>query len=322
MMPYAYGNRMAYNVRTNAGEVHATHTVLSMQFQRYLWQDLIGVLKWELPESWSYDYFTGVLYWAGYIAVFNTDKFGVIPQYASPMGFNVFYEPTQMVVNSPLFAPAQPTIGVQCTVIRITPDWCGLEDIVTYYADLMATCCSAVGVNLINSKLAYVFFGKNEAMSQTFKGLYDRIASGEPSVVLDKDCINPNGEPNWSLFDTGVASNYITDKLLVDLEKIRNMFRTHVGIPNSNTEKKERQLVDEVNSNNTATRMLTDTMLDRARRGVEQTNRMFGLDISVDWRYDPDEEILSKLDGDAADGQRSDGRNASARGAGQAAGNR
>lgn len=301
MMPYYYGGRMSYNVRRNDGGVHGTDTDISHFFQRLLWQDIIGVLKWNLPRDWDYDYFTYTLYFDGYITVVNTDMFGVIPVTGRPMGYNVQYQPTHMVISNPLLkGMLTPRIGTQCAVIRLTPDWTGVEDIITYYADLMATACSAIGVNLINSKLAYVLISGNTAQAETLRGIYGKIASGEPAVIIDKDVMDVGGNPKWVLFDTNVSQHYITDKLLVDLEKIHNQFRTWIGIPNGNTEKKERMIVDEVNSNNNSTKLLTDTMLDRLNRGIDMAKKLFGLpELSVDWRY-KDEELLSEPDGGTA----------------------
>lgn len=293
MSPFLYNQQNFYNTRVGQPTVHAAGTQLVEMFKRYLYADMIGVIEWDMPDYWSYDYFTYTLYWYGYIAIIRTDKFGVIPQMCSPYGYNVFYEPTHVIINNPLLSGmTTPAIGTQCAVIRLMADWCGMDDIVGYYAQLMATTCSAVGVNLINSKLAYVLFANTTAGSATLKEMYSKIASGEPAVCVDKDVINIDGTPSWQLFDLNVSNHYITDKLLVDLEKIRNMFRTHVGIPNSNTEKKERQIVDEVNSNNTATRMLTDSMLSRIQKGLDMTHKLFkDVKLTAKWRFNPDEEI-------------------------------
>lgn len=62
------------------------------------------------------------------------------------------------------------------------------------------------------------------------------------------------------------------------------MFDTAIGIPNANTDKKERLITDEVNANNTETRTLADLWLETLNTGVKQTNDMFGTNITVKWR--------------------------------------
>ena len=70
------------------------------------------------------------------------------------------------------------------------------------------------------------------------------------------------------------------------------MFDTDIGIPNSNTDKKERLIVDEVNSNNEETLSKCSLWLDHCKKGCDKINQMFGnylqTEISVDWRFKTD----------------------------------
>lgn len=292
MTPCGYGQQMLYNsaVKPKNG-ISATNSEMSLFFQRYLWQDLIGAFKWKIPDHWSYDYLTYSIFMYGFVAVINTDKFGVIPQICSLKGYNIYYEPTRAVItNHLLHGIKEPVIGKQCTLIRLNADYSGMWDLVTYYADLLASMCSAVGVNIINSKLAFIFFGNNKAQGETLKKIYDDISAGKPAVFADKAVLNPDGTPAWTFFDSNVSQHYILDKLLVDMDKIINQFRTRCGIANANMEKKEREIVDEVNSNNDATAIAPESRLDRLKKGVKETVEMFHVKLSVDWRYKPNEQ--------------------------------
>ena len=63
-----------------------------------------------------------------------------------------------------------------------------------------------------------------------------------------------------------------------------------MGIPNTNTSKKERMLTDEVNSNNVETAAKASLGLDSLQRGCERVHKLFGIDKStlwVDWRFPP-----------------------------------
>lgn len=68
------------------------------------------------------------------------------------------------------------------------------------------------------------------------------------------------------------------------MRKIEQMFATDIGIPNANTDKKERMIVDEVNSNNFETQSRCDMWLMSMQKEFEKANKMFGLNLSVDWR--------------------------------------
>ena len=68
------------------------------------------------------------------------------------------------------------------------------------------------------------------------------------------------------------------------MRKIEQMFNTDVGIPNANTDKKERLLVDEVNSNNDFILVNIDHMYEERKIAVEEINKKFGLNITVEKR--------------------------------------
>lgn len=146
----------------------------------------MSVFEWDLPETWNKDYFLYVLYCWGYVAVINTDKFGVIPQGCGLKGYDVFYAPTHAVIANPLLSGIlEPRIGTQCELMKLQPDFSGILDLVGHYAEQMALASQSVSVNLLNSKLSYVFTAKTKALAESLKKMYDQIASGEPAVVID-----------------------------------------------------------------------------------------------------------------------------------------
>lgn len=244
-----------------------------------------------MPSTWAKDYFLYTLYSYGYIAVIETDKFGVIPQGCGLNGYDVFYRPTNAVISNPLLRGiVQPHIGTQCAIIKLQPDYGGVMDLVTKYADIMAMTMQTAGCNIEASKLAYVFTAENKTCAESFKKMFDKIAGGEPMVVQDAKLKKADGNSAWEMFTNNLRNNYIAGDLLVDLQKWRNMFCTEIGIPNANTEKKERMLTDEVNANNQETYTKADLWLQELQEGVEQAKSLFpSLELSVNWRYKPKE---------------------------------
>ena len=84
---------------------------------------------------------------------------------------------------------------------------------------------------------------------------------------------------------TELAQNFIVPELIDTLRNLRDMFDTEVGIPNTNTRKKERMTDDEVNANNTETKTMCEMWLEMLQDGVKKAKKMFGLkSFSVDWR--------------------------------------
>lgn len=261
---------------------------LARFFQRYLLQKTFSVFKWTLPGHWSIEYFLHVLYGWGYIAIVKTDKFGVIPQGCGLRGYDVFYRPTNAVIVNPLLRGiTEPRIGKECVLLKLAPDFGGVMDLVEYYGSMMALAAQTAGANLSNSKLSYIFSASTKAAADSFKTMHDKIANGELSVVVDKALFNSDGSPNWTNFTQNVGQNYIADKLFEDLRKLEQRFDTAIGIPNANTDKKERLIVDEVNANNVETVTLCELWLEELKKGCAEANKMFGIEMGVDWRHKP-----------------------------------
>ena len=287
IIPSNYEFENLYNSMRSPSSVHCRNTALVEYYTKYLLEKAISVFKFDgLPETWARNYFEYVLFGYGHIAVINTDKYGVIPQMSGLTGYNVFYQPTIATIANPLLDGLKTLeIGTQCEIIKLQPNYSGVMDIVTTYADLMALCVETAGINLLNSKMSYIFFSQNKASAETFKKLYDKVASGEPMAVLDKSLLDDEGNPAWTMFTQNVGQNYITDKILNDLQTIEDQFNTDIGIPNANTQKKERLIVDEVNANNTDTNAKVSLWLETMRYDIEKVNRMFGLNLSVSYRF-------------------------------------
>lgn len=285
-IPETYDYINMFNSSYSPSTIHVKNTALQRFFRRYLFQKAISVFKWKLPETWNRDYFLYVLYAWGFIGVVETDKYGVICQAGAPYGYDIYYQPTNLIITNPLLQGSlEPRINIDCTVFKLQPDWGGITDLVNYYADMMALCAETAGVNLLNSHLSFVFPAKDKAQAEAYKKLYDRVAGGEPGVVIDKHLYLDDGTQAWEPFQQNIGQNYIVDKVLADMRKIEAMFDTDIGIPNANTDKRERLITDEVNANNAETITKCELWLEELKKSAEKTNSMFGTDITVDYRY-------------------------------------
>lgn len=269
--------------------IHVQDSMLTAYFRKYLLQKVLSVFEWKIPKTWSKDYFLYTLFGYGFIAVVKTNKYGVIPQQCGLQGWDIFYRPTNAVITNPLLTGIlTPRIGKQCVVMKVQPDYGSIMDMVNYYAGMMALSTETATTNLLNSKLSYVFMADNKASAETFKKLFDQIASGEPATVVDKKLTNADGSKNWELFNQDVGKNYIVGEILSDLRKWENMFNTDIGIANANTDKRERLITAEVESNNQETTCKASLWLEQLQEACEQVREMFGIEISVDWRTKPE----------------------------------
>ena len=286
--PFDYADENWYNFQRSPSTVHVQNTELRAYFFKYLMQKAMSVFKWNIPDEWDKDYFLFTLYGFGYIAVLNTAKYGVICQGGALGGYNLYYRPDYIIITNPLLKPITAKINKDCALIKLMPDYSGIIDKVGYYADMMALCAESVGMNIVNIKFATVFGAENQAQAQTFKKMFDKISAGEPGVVIGKKLLDDNGNPTWFPFTQNIKESYVVSDLLSDMRKIESMFDTDFGIPNANTDKRERLVTDEVNANNVETRTTCELWLETLNTGIAKANEMFNTQISVDWRIKPD----------------------------------
>ena len=290
--PVGYGDIDLYNSQFSPSTVHVKNVALQRYFRKYLLQKAISVFKWNLPEEWDEDYFKYALYGVGYIAVLNTRSFGVICQTGALGGYNLYYRPSYIIITNPLLKETiTANINRDCALIKLQPDYSSIMDIVGFYADQMALAAEAIGMNLVNVKTATVFGAENKAQAETFKKAFDVVNGGDVAVVVGKNMFDDTGAPRWFPFVQNMKEQYITSDLLSDMRKIEAMFDTRIGIPNANTDKKERLVTDEINANNVETATMCEQWLESIRKGIKKANDMYGLTLSVDWRVNPRTDI-------------------------------
>lgn len=273
--------------------VKGLNNMSALYFRKYLFQKLLSAFKFTIPELWNRDYFQYVLFGWGFICIFDSggDGFGVIPQRCGLTGYNLFYQPRQVIITNPLLPNVHyRTINEDCVVLKINPNYSGVLDIVDYYAVKMAMLSADIESNLINSKLSYIFTVKNQSTANSVKKLYDQISQGNPAVVVDKDLRNEDGSSNWDVFQQNLSGNYIVSDLLQDMRRIENEFCCKVGIPTMNTEKRERMSEAEITRNDVETESLIDGWMERLTDDISKANKLFpSLNMKVEKRWKDNE---------------------------------
>lgn len=124
------------------------------------------------------------------------------------------------------------------------------------------------------------------------KNLYAQYMGNEPFIFGDKN-LDLSG---IKTLDT--TSPYVADKLYDLKTQYWNEALTYLGISNVNTVKKERMISDEVQRNLGGTIASRYSRLFMRQQACEQINKMFGLNISVDYREDM--QVLDTYDANEA----------------------
>ena len=301
-IPQDFEGLNQYNsMRSVAGRVQ--NDLNTAYYMRALYQRVISGAKFKLPEAWDQGkrYFKNVLFSLGFIGIVKTPEYGVIPQICAPRGYGLFLQPTDLLVAQPL-VNFQGTIGKDCELIHLTNDWLGVWDIVEHYAIRLSIAITSVDVSLINSRVSLLAAAKNKSAANTLKYLYEQISAGEPFAVYDKalksEGINEDGEPIWT-YSQDVANNYITDKLLADIDTILRQFDNEIGILALNG-KKERMITNEVEAEADDSCARASTWEENLTDSFNRVNKLFPeLNLSFTLKYGGEEhEYISATDSD------------------------
>lgn len=297
-MPYFSDFINAADSQIQPGVIHSQNTAAVRYYRRYLFQRAISGFKWRIPEGWELPYVLYCVYGIGYISVVDTDSFGVIPSWCTLSGLGVQYQPTHLLLNNPLIKSGELLeIGRDAALIRLQPDYGGIMDLVNDYAEAMALTSQLFSVNTLNSRLSFVFGAGDKRAAESYKAAMDELYSGSPMVVVDKGLLSKDGTPSWQLLLQDVGQNYVAAEALENLRRLECKFNNEIGIPaNLATAKKERTISAEVEANDVETYSRAAMWLDSLKQGCKQVRDMFGVDVSVDWRINPMEEVRSDAD--------------------------
>lgn len=149
-----------------------------------------------------------------------------------------------------------------------------------------------IDVNVIQQKTPKIITC-TENQRLVMKNLYAHYMGNEPFIFGDKN-LDLSG---IKTFDT--TSPYVADKLYELKTQYWNEALTYLGISNVNTVKKERMITDEVQRNLGGTIASRYSRLFMRQQACEQINKMFKLNISVDYREDM--QVLDTYDADKAE---------------------
>lgn len=267
---FNYGHVPIYAQMPCTAVTTNNRAVLMEYWKKYLVQRAMSVYKWEMPELWSENYFKYILYGVGFISVVYTANFGWIPQRCAVGGLNIFEEPDSIIVNNPMVYGIERKIGNACVLFKFNPDYSGVGDIIDYYANQLSELSLTAYANMITTKVGYILSVPDKKTGEAAKRIIDSVLNGEPATIV-KDGKVPNA---IDYFSQNVKQNYIVDEIITDMRKLLNAFNTEFGIPNANTEKKERMITDEVNANNMETKTRPQIWLDSFQKTCEELNNM------------------------------------------------
>ena len=163
---------------------------------------------------------------------------------------------------------------------------------VEMFAERLYNIDRAIDVNA-NAQKTPVLITCEESQRLTMINLYKQFEGNEPFIFGNK-ALDVNG-----LKVLKTDAPFVCDKLYQLKTQYWNEALTYLGIANINTQKKERMITDEVARNQGGTIASRYSRLNARKQACEQINKMFGLNIDVEYREDFSELLESQFMGES-----------------------
>ena len=271
-----------------------------------------------LPKGWSNDFFMFCLWVRGYVLVFKTDRKdlqqygenGIVFNPCHVSGYDFYYQPTTATVANPhmptKFSYQFDLQKDNAALLKLTPDFLGVLDIIDYYASKLAELSKGIDMSIINSKFGLIASASNEAQATTLKSVMDELQKGNPLVVYkdqlkESDEIIPRKEP-FEIWIQELKKNYILTDQLQDFQTILNSFYTEIGLPVA-IEKKERMITSEADFASAQSQARIACWVETLRESLEIINKKFNTKIEVEYAR----EINDNGDREGAESENSGG---------------
>lgn len=239
--------------------------------------------------GWDYDAFMYQLFRMGYAVVFRSKKYGMVVQPGTPTGYGLQYQPRGMNITTQFFNFGRPLeIGTECGVIKLTPDYRGIWDIITKYAVEMQHAEVAIRQSALNARFAYGAFAKDDKQKRSLELLFQRLANGEPGIIVNTELKRPMDAKSTDggayelpimQIDRDLSKNFILPELMEFRRTILMDFYRELGIK-VQPDKKERLNVNESQSADAETFNRREVWRICLEKSLDEVNRMYGTDIT------------------------------------------
>lgn len=132
-----------------------------------------------------------------------------------------------------------------------------------------------IDINLIAQKTPVLIEGDTKTIL-TLKNVYMQYSGNTPFIFGNKQFDISN---KLNVLKTDAP--YLIDKLENHKHEIWNEVMTFLGVNNTNTDKKERLITDEVQSNDELIKYYLNCFYKTRKKACDEINKKYGLDISI-----------------------------------------
>lgn len=258
-----------------------------MQYYNRLTELAISMFEWKnLPETIDERYMELVLFGDGMCVFFQDEAIGYLALRTMIGGhLNLYQIPTIRTAYASNGYNRQ--LNEEDSVIIFnnrlhTSSVLEVEN----YAKRLYNLDRIIDVNANAQKTPILINCTSETQRLTLKNLYMKFEGNEPVIFADNQ-VSPN-----SISVLRTDAPFIASQIYELKTQIWNEALTYLGIANTNFMKKERMVVDEVVRNMGGVIASRYSKLLARRQAADQINRMFGLNIEVDFRNEFNDPAL------------------------------
>lgn len=234
--------------------------------------------RWEgLPDGIESRYIEELLFTDGQCGFYKDDNLGLLVLRSNPVGINIYGDPVEISLTGQGGGYQKIVKADEC--VRVMANDLCLPSLyqVEHYTTLIDEIEKTMFLNLRQHRLPFIIPTTKEN-ELSVKKLLTKVENGDLAILVDKrmEMVGDNG---LNVLSTNVP--FLLDKLQEHKNDTMNEMLSWLGLNNTNNNKKERLLVDEVNVNNGHILMNLDNEFKNRELACKKINEMYGTNITV-----------------------------------------
>jgi len=257
-----------------------------IMYQKYLYNLAYQMFEWEgLPETIDPIYLEKQLHQRGYISIYKDDILGYLALGGALGGqLNIYNKPITFQATAPQYQkqfpiywyglPAGQENETHGVVIYNNYEVQPTLNILDMYAYTLAEIKETIHINQNAQKTPIILSGNDKTLL-SLKQIYNKWEGNVPMILVNEEF----NSDSIQAINTGAP--YVADKLTNLFNDNWNEVMTFLGQSNANTDKKERLITSEVESNNDQIQSSANVYLAPREEACKLMNEYYGLNVSV-----------------------------------------
>ena len=244
-----------------------------------------SVFTWEnLPNGMDEKWIESILFSDGKAVFFSDKDMGfMVAKCAHDGGLNAYDEPTHVTPYATGYNGERLEVNQNCVIIRNNFEMLPTEFFVKLFAYRLADITRSIDIN-VNAQKTPILLTGPEKIKLSLKNIYNQFTGNEPAIY------GSNLLDNFDLKVLKTDAPIVFPQLQTQKQTVWNEALTFLGINNSNFEKRERLITNEVEANNENIELSAEAFFKGRKNACEKINELFGTNIKVKFTLEGDEK--------------------------------